>query len=332
MENQNPIYPADPGENISSQAGTADLPKPELEEKKDKVNIWLKSAFSLLLYLAIGYFFFSHNWMFLVIITAIIVFHELGHFSAMKIFKYNDLGIFFIPLLGAYVSGSKQEISQKQSAIILLAGPVPGILLGIVLILLNNVYSIDFAFGISVEAIAKAMIFLNLLNLLPVYPLDGGQLLHRLFLDDNKIIGKIFVIMSSGLLSWFALSSGFYPLLIFPFMMLSRMVGDIHHDRLTAKIEAEGIDLMKTYDELSAEDYWKIRNLLIKHIPSLRDVPPSPPYDISPKEEQVITTIQSLLQRTLIQDLSLAGKFLILLIWAGCFTAPFMLQLPLRFF
>jgi len=326
MENLNPIFSAEI---------PADLPKPVLEEKKNKTNIWLKSIASLVLYLAIGYFFFSHRWMFLLIITAIIVFHELGHFTAMKIFRYNDLGIFFIPLLGAYVSGTKQEVSQKQSAIILLAGPIPGILLGISLIVIADNYSLDFFGGISPYAIANALIFLNLLNLLPVYPLDGGQLLHRLFLDDNKIIGKIFVIISAAALVWFALfglQRPFYPLLLIPFFMISRMIGDIQHDRLTAKIEAEGVDLNKTYEELSAEEYWKIRNLVIRYYPSLSDIRPSPPYEISPKEDQVITTIQSLLQRSLIQDLSIAGKFLILVIWIGSFLVPIFLNLPLRFF
>ena len=36
----------------------AEIPKPELEEPKSKINVWVKSALSLVLYLAIGYFFF----------------------------------------------------------------------------------------------------------------------------------------------------------------------------------------------------------------------------------------------------------------------------------
>jgi hypothetical protein len=110
------------------------------------------------------------------------------------------------------------------------------------------------------------------------------------------------------------------------------MIGDIKHERMIAKIEAEGIDLMKTYEDISAEEYWKIRNVLIKHHPLLRNIAPSPPYEISPKEDQVITTIQNLLQRSIIQDLSLAGKIFILIIWAACFAAPFFLNLRLPFF
>ena len=307
----------------------AEIPKPELEEPKNKMNVWVKSAISLALYLAIGYFFFSSNWIFLLIITVIIVFHELGHFTAMKIFKYNDLGIFFIPLLGAYVSGTKQEVSQRQSAIILLAGPVPGIVVGIILLLIPGNDSIMLSETISLDEVAKASIFLNLLNLLPIYPLDGGQLLHRLFLDSSQVIGRIFLIASAALLTWVAITSGIYPLLIFPFMMITRLIRDMQHERIEKKIEGEGIDLVKSYDEISAEEYWRIRNVVIKHYPQLRDVKPSPPYEISPKEDQVITIIQGLLQRSIIQDLPLAGKFLIMIIWIGCFVAPFFLNLSI---
>jgi len=320
MENREPI----PDEPIT------ELLKPELEEPKAKMNVWLKSFLSLILYIAIGYFFFSHNWVFLLIVTAIIIFHEMGHFTAMKIFNYSDLGIFFIPLLGAYVSGSKQEVSQKQSAIILLAGPVPGIAVGIVLLFIPGNESIMITETISLDEVAKASVFLNLLNLLPVYPLDGGQLLHRLFLDDYIIIGKIFVVISAALLTWFAISSGFYPLLIFPFMMITGMIRDIQHERIVSKIEAEDIDLMKSYEEISAEEYWKIRNAVIKYHPNLKGVKPSPPYEFSSKEDQVITIIQNLLQRAIIQDLSVSSKILILAIWIGCFSAPFLLNILLR--
>ena len=299
----------------------AEIPKPELEEPKRKQNVWLKSLASLAFFLVIGYFFFRHNWTLVLVLTAVVVFHELGHFVAMKIYKYQDLGIFFIPLLGAYVSGKKQEVSQTQSAIILLAGPVPGIFLGILLHFLAVSTDIDY-----LENVARILIFLNVLNLLPVYPLDGGQLLHRLFLDEYNILGKIFVILSVALMSWIAISSGFLFLLFFPFIMISRMIGDLQHERIEKKIEAEGIDLMKSYEQLSAEEYWRIRNAIIKYYPQFRDVNPSPPYEISPKEDQIITIIQGLLQRTLIQDLSLTGKFLILITWVGFFLAPFLIK------
>ena len=311
-----------------------EIPKPELEEPKSSRYVWLKSLGSLGFFLVIGYFFFrrfsgdSYSAIAMVIVlTGVVVFHELGHFLAMKIYKYRELGMFFIPLLGAYVSGKKQEVSQKQSAIILLAGPVPGIFLGILLHFLSIHLELDF-----LNTVAWILIYLNVLNLLPVYPLDGGQLLHRLFLDDYNVLGKIFVILSVVLMTWVAISSGYLFLLLFPFMMISKMIGDLQHERIEKKIEAEGIDLMKSYEELTADEYWKIRNAVIKHYPQFKDVNPSPPYEISSKEDQIITTIQGLLQRSLIQDLSLTGKFLILVVWLGFFLAPFLIKNPFIYF
>ena len=300
----------------------AEIPKPELEEPKNKMNVWLRSLGSLALFLVVGYFFFRHNWTWVMILTAVVIFHEMGHFFAMKVYKYQELGIFFIPLMGAYVSGKKQEVSQKQSAIILLAGPLPGIILGLLSHFIAEQTDIYFF-----EKLAWILVFLNLLNLLPVYPLDGGQLLHRLFLDDYNILGKIFVIISAGLMIWVAINSAFFPLLFFPFMMLTRMVGDLQHERIEKKIEAEGIDLMKSYQELTPEEYWKIRNAVIKYYPQFKDVNPAPPYEISSKEDQIITTIQGLLQRSLTQDLSIGGKILILVIWVASFAAPFFLDI-----
>jgi len=317
-----------PGEMVS------EIPKPELEEPKSRPNVWLKSLASLAFFLVVGYFFFRRTtadsqaaWTLVLVLTTVVIIHELGHFFAMKNYKYQDLGMFFIPLLGAYVSGKKQEVSQKQSAIILLAGPIPGIFLGIILHVLSIQLESDL-----LEKIAWIFILLNVLNLLPVYPLDGGQLLHRLFLDNYNILGKIFVILSVALMSWVAISSGFLFLLFFPFMMITRMVGDIQHERIEKKIEAEGIDLMKSYEQLSAEEYWRIRNAVIKYYPQFKDVNPSPPYEISPKEDQIINMIQGLLQRSIIQDLSLTGKIIILVIWIGFFLAPFLIKNPFGIF
>jgi Zn-dependent protease len=309
-------------------------PKPEIEDKKG--NVWLRSLSSLALYLLLGYYFFHANWPLLLILTAVVVFHELGHFLAMKIYGYKDLGIFFIPLLGAYASGTKREVSQKQSAIILLAGPLPGIIIGLVLYFLcthsfANNFSIDTTMRLL--ATSKLLIFLNLLNLLPIYPLDGGQLLNKLFIDETQIIGKIFVVLSALALGYFAVHIGFYPLLVFPLMMLLRMFSDSSFDRLTKTVESEGINLEKSYEDISDEEYWKIRNILIeKNYGPLRNISPSPPYEYSPQEDRVVTAIQNLLQRTIIEDLSWAGKAFIILICLACFAAPFLLHIELPFF
>jgi Zn-dependent protease len=332
MEND-PLFSFTPGsENKESPPAFVFPPKPEQENKKG--NVWVRSITSLALYLLIGYYFFSANWTLLLILTAIVIFHEFGHFLAMKMFHYKELGIFFIPLLGAYASGTKREVSQKQSAIILLAGPLPGIIAGIILFILSGQHITEMPFQSFslLRSTAALLIFLNVLNLLPIYPLDGGQLLNRLFLDESKIVGKVFVVLSALALAYFAVKIKFYPLLVFPAMMLFRLRTDTKYDELTKKVEETGINLEKTYEEISDEDYWKIRNVLIENnYSTLRSVNPAPPYEYSANEDRVVSAIENLLQRTIIQDLSWFGKIVILLLWAGSFAAPFLLQLELPF-
>jgi stage IV sporulation protein FB len=310
-------------------------PKPPAEKEKSRTNVWLRSISSLVLYLAIGYYFFNQNWTLVLVLTGVVVFHELGHFFAMKLYNYTDLGIFFIPLVGAYASGKKHEVSQLQSSIILLAGPVPGIIVGIVLQFTASYFTTDFDQLYLLHRVSWILIYLNLLNLLPIYPLDGGQLLNRLFLDSSQVISKIFLFLSIGVLVWFALYGGpkpFYALLIIPFFLLTRLIADTQLDKLTKKVEEEGVDLNTSYEDISDENYWKIRNILIRNHPSLKDVAEAPPYEYSPKEEQIKKIMQNLLVRNIVQDISIAGKILIILVWAGCFAAPFLIGMPLSFF
>src|SRR5688500_17973675 len=161
-------------ENFPSPAAPTNEDRPVLAEaiayppkyykEEQPANIWLRSLTSLALYLILDYYIFP-SYIMLLLITAIVIFHELGHFFAMKYYRYSDLGIFFIPLLGAYVSGTKRKVSQKQSAIILLAGPLPGIILGIILYLADQNSSGMYLFDISVSRIALLLIILNLINL-----------------------------------------------------------------------------------------------------------------------------------------------------------------------
>ncbi len=312
-------------------------PKYQREDRPD--NVWLKSALSLGLYLVAGYFFFP-NYKVLFLITVVIMIHELGHFIAMKAFGYSDLGIFFIPLLGAYVSGTKRDVSQRQSAIILLAGPLPGIIIGALFILLGQEnWNLELA-GIPYQQIGLLFMLLNLINLVPVYPLDGGQLMNRVFLDEESIISKAFVFLSAALMCWVVWAwynktrnPTVFVLLLFPVNLLMRRIGESKIHQIEKKIEEAGINTDVDYDDLPDEDYWKIRNILIAEHPAFRDVEPAPPaFRFSNKEERIMQTIEGLLHRHLIQDVSVAGKLFILLIWLAAIASPWLVNMDLSFF
>lgn len=331
MENLEEPLPPMNNEEIIPLTEEVFIYPPKFRKPEQASNVWLKSITSLALYLAIGYYIFK-RWEVLLLITAIVMIHELGHFFAMKYFRYNELGIFFIPLLGAYVSGTKREVSQKQSAVILLAGPLPGIIIGCIFYLLDQHSSGYYLFTIPYSRIGLLFIILNLINLFPIYPLDGGQLLNRVFLDEESTLSKVFVFLSIGFMCWFAIAMPFYPLLVFPAMMLLRMATEKKISTIEKRIEAEGINTDLEYEDLPDKDYWRIRNILIEEHNSFKDVPPSPPFEYDIKEERIMTTIQNLLHRHLIQDVSVAGKILIFLIWAAGIASPWLINMDMHFF
>ncbi|MGB3008326.1 MAG: site-2 protease family protein, partial [Chitinophagaceae bacterium] len=312
MENSiNSLPELNNNEEPVEEHGTVIYP-PKYEKQEQVANIWLRSIISLAAYLILGYYIFP-SYKILLLITAIVMIHELGHFIAMKFYRYNDLGIFFIPLLGAYVSGTKREVSQKQSAIILLAGPLPGILIGSLLYLIEQHSPGHYLFDISYERIGLIFIVLNLINLFPIYPLDGGQLLNRVYLEEESIWSKVFVFLSAAFMCWFAWKINFPILFIFPAMMLFKLVGERKITNIEKRIEATGIHLDLEFVDLPDEDYWKIRNILIEEHPAFKDIETAPPYEFCEKEEKIMAMIQNLLHRHLIQDMSLAGKILIFL-------------------
>lgn len=329
MDNTREPIEKKPDEQVT---GTTIAFPPKYRKPDNRSAVWLRSLVSLALYLIIGYYIFP-SYKILLLITIIVIIHELGHFVAMKLFGYNDLGIFFIPLMGAYVSGTKREVSQKESAIILMAGPIPGILIGILFYQLwqANPYFGGIA-GVSYYTISLLFVLLNLFNLLPVYPLDGGQLLNRVFLDEDNWMSRIFIFLSAALLGWIAWKLNFPLLFIFPALMLLRMAGEKKMTAIEKRIEAEGINTDVDYEDLPDVDYWKIRNILIEEYPVFKDISPSPPYEYHDKEERLMTTIQGLLHRHLLQDVSLAGKIFIFLLWAAAFASPWLLNMDMSFF
>lgn len=330
MENVQDDQTASP---LPEAAGEAVMIPPKYQKPDEVSNVWLKSVTSLAAYLLLGYFFFQ-SYITLLVITAIVMIHELGHFLAMRYFRYNDLGIFFIPLLGAYVSGTKREVSQSQSAVILLAGPLPGIIIGVLLILIDKQGTGLYFLHIPLYRIGLIFMLLNGINLLPVYPLDGGQLLNRVFLDEEGFWSKVFVFLSAGLIAWFAWhmyqkthSPAFFLFFLFPLTMIFRKFGDDKLLSVEKQVEAAGIHTDVDYEELPDEDYWKIRNILIEHYPPFRGEQPAPPYTYSPKEDKIMQAVQMLLHRNLIQDVSVAGKILIFLVWAAALASPWLINI-----
>ena len=57
------------------------------------------------------------SFIFIFFVIAVLFIHEMGHFSFMKLFKYTNVIMMFVPLMGAFVRGEKEKYEQKQSVL-----------------------------------------------------------------------------------------------------------------------------------------------------------------------------------------------------------------------
>lgn len=155
---------------------------------------WLLFAVSALLFVAIGWPWFGVT--LTVILLGVIVFHEAGHWLAMRAFGYRNPHITLLPLLGGVTIGHEKDPSASKRAWVSLAGPLPGIIVGWVLVAIYMYRSLQGGEldGSSVWVLTTiTLLFVNYLNVLPIPPLDGSHVLRAL-MPSRWIIPQLLAI------------------------------------------------------------------------------------------------------------------------------------------
>jgi Zn-dependent protease len=106
-----------------------------------------------------------------------ILVHELGHaLMARKFGAYSEITL---QAFGGYAAYSGVRLSRPQSFAVTAAGPVVQILLGIALLVaFRYLPEMNHNIGYFLVTLMQISIFWAVLNLLPVLPLDGGQMLN----------------------------------------------------------------------------------------------------------------------------------------------------------
>jgi stage IV sporulation protein FB len=299
-------------ESIDDNGGDGFPPKPEIPEQP----YFGPALLSLLLFVAAFYIFFDHSIKQIIILVAVLFIHELGHFLAMKYFGYSEVKMFFIPFLGALVSGNKEEISQKQRAIILLAGPVPGIIIGAILYFIGDATN-----NYDLLIIAGMFVFLNAFNLIPLTPLDGGRLVETLFFNNRETMNNIFIGISAAAMTFIAMRYKMYTLLILPFAFLMSIRQNKLMKELKDKLDALGLDYNKSYNSLTNREYWLIREKVVEKIPGFQNVDGAV-YEPSPKERQIVQQVKNLAERKVITDLKPGGIIAFTITWLVFLAVP----------
>lgn len=287
--------------------------KPTITERKQ--NAVSKSLISLGVYALLFYFLFDQNVVMIATILLVIIIHEMGHFALMKLFNYSNVKIFIVPLLGAYTTGIKQKVSQWQLSLIILAGPIPGIIIGVLLYFLNSNTENE-----TIKMLSYSFILLNLFNCLPFHPLDGGRLIETMFFKENHVIRLAFGIISIIGLLFLLLFSFNLVLLVIPIFIALELRNEIKHQKIREYLRNEKVNYTIEYDELSNKDYWLIRDCILLSFQKKYNGILAGDYQYSLLEPVLVQHVKSVLKVDLKNDLSIVKKIFLLLVYLSVFV------------
>jgi Zn-dependent protease len=157
---------------------------------------------------SVGAYALIWGWRFAVGFVALLFVHEMGHYIQLRREGVKPSGMVFIPFLGAAVGTRSLGGSALAEARVGLAGPILGSLATAALIPIAIATDDDFW-----RALAFTGFFLNLFNLLPVVPLDGGRAMAAMapwmwFVGFGAIVVLVFL-WPNPILILIALLGGF---------------------------------------------------------------------------------------------------------------------------
>ena len=132
------------------------------------------------------------GWRFAVGLVALLFIHEMGHALVMKLKGIPVGGMIFIPMLGAAVMMRQMPQNARDEAEVGIAGPIAGAVASSACLILAGQAGASPIWA----ALAYFGFFMNLFNLIPIVPFDGGRVLAA-------IDRRVWIIGFLGLLGFF---------------------------------------------------------------------------------------------------------------------------------
>ncbi len=139
----------------------------------------------------------AYSWLFSLPFAVALIFclvvHEYGHIRAMKYFGMKTKGIYLIPFIGGAAVSDAKLNTRWQEVVISIMGPTWGLALSCLALL---------GWWVTGEtwlaALAGFNALLNLFNLLPILPLDGGHILKSIAFSMHSTAGLVLCVLGAA--------------------------------------------------------------------------------------------------------------------------------------
>jgi len=159
----------------------------------------------------------GYAWLFTIefalVLVACLVAHEYGHVRAMRYFGIKTKGIYLIPFVGGLAVSDDKINTRWQDVVISIMGPCFGLIMALACWLLYAVTGAELFAG---AAVLGAL--LNLFNLLPILPLDGGHVLKSISFSRRSWVGRSICMAGIALGLWVSYTFGLALLVFFLFV------------------------------------------------------------------------------------------------------------------
>lgn len=224
-----------------------------LDDRKGKtLNAWLLLVGSLVAFAGVG--LFQWDLEYLVLLAVAIFLHELGHLAAMKLFRYKNLKMLFLPFFGGLASGESKERHATKIAWISLFGPLAGF--ASCYLALGIWYLTRFDVLLTY---AYLSLVINAFNLLPIMPLDGGHFLNETLFSRFPVAELVFKILAVVGMTALAYTLGSWILGLVAFLVFAGLGISYKLSRAASNLRKEGDS---TGGELTVEKIRRIREEL----------------------------------------------------------------------
>jgi Zn-dependent protease len=162
-----------------------------------KLGPLLKTGGTMLI--SVGAYALIFGWWYAVGFVLLIFCHEMGHFMAARQRGLNVGAPTFIPFVGAWIELKQLPHDAETEAYVGIAGPLVGTLSALACFLFAVLQG-----STLLLALAYAGFMLNLFNLLPLSPFDGGRITAiispKVWLLGVPLLGALFFISPSPML------------------------------------------------------------------------------------------------------------------------------------
>lgn len=180
-----------------------------------KLGVFLKTGLTMVL--CMWAYAMTWGWQFAVAFVILLFVHEMGHVYALRQYDIKASVPIFIPFVGAFVALKEMPKNAEIEAWTGIAGPLVGTA-GATLCWSAGLYTGNPFW----YAVAYTGFFLNLFNMIPLQPLDGGRTV-------GAISPKLWIVGFVVLL--FLLIRSFNPILLLILFMAGRNIFDLWKNR-----------------------------------------------------------------------------------------------------